>query len=321
MRVILAIALALGLVTPAHAELRPYNQKPTVSFKTLPAIAGPNQMNKSVHYLGGYEMTAHGTEQFLGLSDLQLFPINDGLRVEAISDLGAAVTFDMVPDGKGGMRDTAVDIDLLRDQEGHAYFNRELSDAEDIAYDANRGTRYVSFERLQRVMAYPAPDGWRGTGRVLPLSGLAAFPTNEGMEGLTLVKGSLLIGVEAGGFWTCPLTTYDCREVSGPGAPGFLYKLTSLAVLDDSVAKPEILTLYRYFDPFTGPRNILRLLRLDGDRLVVVEDLLKIAPPLPWDNYEGVAAVKTPTGYRLYLICDGLHDTDKPKILVYDWVR
>ncbi len=321
MRLILALGLVIGLASQAHAELRPYDQKPTVSFKVLPAIADPNQMNKAVHYLGGYEMTAHGTEQFLGLSDLQLFPTPEGLRVEAISDLGAAVTFDVVADGKGGLKDTAVDIDLLRDQEGRAYFNRELSDAEDIAYDAQGDTRYVSFERLQRVMAYPAPEGWRGTGRVLPLSGLPAFPTNEGMEGLTLVHGALLIGVEAGGFWTCPLATSACREVSGPGAPGFLYKLTSLAVLDDGAAKPEILALYRYFDPFTGPRNILRLLRFEGNRLVVVEDLLKIAPPLPWDNYEGVAAVRTATGYRLYLVCDGLHDADKPKILVYDWTR
>lgn len=321
MRLMLVVALLLGFVPQAHADPRPYGQKPTISFKALPAIVDPNRMNKAVRYLGGYEITPHGTEQFLGLSDLQFSPLANGLRVEAISDLGAVVAFDMVPDEKGGMRDASLDIDLLRDEEGHAYFNRDLSDAEDLAYDAKTGTRYASFERQQRVMAYPAPGGWRDNGRILPLSGLPMFPANEGMEGLTLIKGTLLIGAESGGFWTCPLATNACREIRGPAVPGFLYKLTSLAVLDDKAAKPEILALYRYFDPFSGPRNVLRLLRLDGDRLVVAEDLLKIAPPLPWDNYEGVAAVRTATGYRLYLICDGLHEGDKPKILVYDWTR
>lgn len=321
MRLISLAALLLALAFAAHAELRPYTEKPTIRFKALPAINDPHSMNPMVRYRGGYELTARGTAQVMGLSDLQLFPDGDGFRVEAISDLGAALSFSMHSDGKGGLNDAPVTIDLLRDQEGRAYMNRELGDAEDVAYDAASGIRYVSLERHQRIMAYAPDTGWAGKGHVLPLSGLPVFPANEGMEGLTLIKGSLLIGAESGGFWTCPLATYTCREIKGPPVPGFMYKLTSLAVVDEGAAKPEVLALYRYYEPFTGPRNILRLLRLDGDRLVVAADMAKIAPPLPSDNYEGVAAVRTAGGYRLYLICDGLHDGDKPKILIYDWNR
>ncbi len=178
-------------------------------------------------------------------------------------------------------------------------------------------------------MAYAPGTAWGGTPRQLPLSGLPVFPNNEGMEGLSFVHDaagdgkvggdSLLIGVEAGGFWRCPTTTFACRPVDGPGVPGFLYMLSSLAPLPDD--DHAILGLYRYYDPFTGPRNVVRLMRLQGDTLVKVIDLARIAPPLPYDNYEGVAAVKTATGYRLYLICDGLHDSDKPKILMFDWTK
>lgn len=293
----------------------------TVSFRTLPAVSDPHPLNVHVRYAGGYELIAHGTSQLDGLSDLQLTPDGDGFKVEAESDLGAVATFGLHPDGKGGLLDSPLRIDLIRDEEGHTSIDRSWNDAEDMAVDPATGERFLSFERIQRVMAWAPGTAWSGTPRRLPLGGLPPFPDNEGMEGLVFVHDGqgdgLLIGVEAGGFWRCRLTDYACTEVQGPPAPGFLYLMTSLAPVPDHA--DEFLALYRYYDPFNGPRNILTHVRLDGDRLVKVEDMAKIAPPLPFDNYEGVAAMKTQDGYRIYLICDGLHDGDRPKILMYDW--
>ena len=293
----------------------------TVSFQPLPAVNDPHPLNSHVHYVGGYELIAHGTSQLDGLSDLQLTADGDGFKVEAESDLGAVATFSLHSDGKGGLSDSPLHIDLIRDEEGHTSIDRTWNDAEDMAVNPATGERFLSFERIQRVMAWAPGTAWGGTPRRLPLGGLPSFPENEGMEGLAFVNDgegdSLLVGVESGGFWRCRLTDYACSEVHGPPPPGFLYLMTSLAPLPDH--PDELLALYRYYDPFNGPRNILTHVRLDGDKLVKVEDMAKIAPPLPYDNFEGVAAVKTSSGYRLYLICDGLHDTDKPKILMYDW--
>lgn len=321
MKILAGSLLALTLLaTSVAAEPVPYGGE-TVGFRPLPAVADPHPLNPHVRYIGGYELVAHGTSQLNGLSDLQLTADGDGFTVEAESDLGAVATFAMHPNGRGGLRDSPLRIDLIRDETGATSIDRTWNDAEDMAVDPATGQRFISFERVQRVMAWAPGTAWSGTPRRLPLSGLPVFPDNEGMEGLAFLRDSegegLLIGVESGGFWRCTLSDYACKAVQGPSPPGFLYMLTSLAVVPDR--PDDILALYRYYDPFNGPRNILVHLRLEGDRLVKVEDMAKIAPPLPYDNYEGVAAIKTDGGYRLYLICDGLHDADRPKILVYDW--
>ncbi len=328
MRLFGTLALVAALAASSvHAELHPYTQHPTVSFRTLPPVSDPQPLNSHVHYVGGYELTADGTDMLMGLSDIQLEPDGDGLKVEANSDWGWIVRFDLRPDGKGSMRDSALEIDQLRGIDGLAFQDKSFGDVEDIAIDPVTHDRFASFEGQQRIIRYPMPDIWKGRGERLPLKGLPLFPANEGMEGLTYIResagDSLLIGVESGGYWRCPLATYACVEVKGPPTPGFLYKVTSLAVLDyaSPATDHQVLALYRYYDPITGPRNVLRLLKLEGDRLVLVSDMLKIKPPMPVDNYEGVAAVRIAGGYRLYLVCDGLHPGDKPKILVYDWTQ
>lgn len=322
---ILSLCALVSLATAVHAESIPYTQSATASFRTLPAIADPKPLNPKVHYVGGYELTAHGTSLLMGLSDLQIEPDGDALKIEANSDWGWIVRFTLKPDGKGGLLDSPLEIDQLRGTDGLPMANKSFGDAEDLAIDPATHDRFVSFEGQQRIIRYPEPQTYRGQGEVLPVTGLPLFPANQGMEGLTYIReaggDALLVGVESGGFWRCPVKTWACTEVHGPAVPGFMYMLTSLAVLDysDPRRDHDILTLYRFYTPFTGPRNVLRLTRLEGDQLVTVEELAKIAPPLPYDNYEGVAAVRTATGYRIYLICDGLHDGDKPKILMYDW--
>jgi hypothetical protein len=320
---VFALGLTLSLcVLPVdgRAEPHPYLQKASVRFRPLPPVSPAPHPDAAIHYVAGYELVAQGTDLLTGLSDIELFADGDHYRAEAISDYGAMARFDLRPDDKGGLADSELRLDPLHDEDGKPFYDKELGDSEDIAHDPATGARYVSFEGYQRVMRYA---DWAGRGETLVLSGLPPFPSNEGMEGLAYIRDkggdSLLIGVEAGGFWRCDLADGTCREVQAPGPPGFLYKLTSLAVLDYGGHDHDILALYRYYDPFNGPRNILRLMKLDGDRLTTEATLLKIAPPLPYDNFEGVSAVRTKDGYRLYLISDGLHPQDRPKLLVFDW--
>lgn len=323
MRIIL-ISLAL-LAASAHAEPQPYLQKPTVSFRPLKG-SDPKPVNPKVRYVGGYELEARGTSELVGLSDLHVFPDGDLLKIEAVSDFGVMARFELKADGKSGYLDSPLEIDPLHDPQGRRFNNKGEADAEGMTADPMNGELYVSFEGHQRVMKF-AQNPFSQAGEVLPLAGLPNFPANQGMEAVTYLPepdgGALLIGVESGGFWRCGLASNVCTEVHGPATPGFLYMMTSLYALDhdDPRRNHDILGLYRYYDPFTGPRNVLRLLHLEGDTLSAVSDMVKIAPPLPVDNYEGVAAVKNATGYRIFLISDSLKEDGKPKLLVFDWTR
>lgn len=299
----LTIAVIL-MACPAVAELRPYGSE-SVSLKPLPAATDAKPVNPKVRYAGGYEIVAHGTSQVMGLSDLEIV---DG-QVKALSDLGTVVRFPL----SGG----PVKIDLLRDKDGKTSINRDFNDSEDLATGPD-GTRYVSYERLHRVMVFASGAPWSGTPTQLPTVGLPGMPNNEGLEGLAWLDGQLLAGAESGGFWLCGVARPGCKAVEGPPVPGFMYKLTSLAPVPGR--NDEVLALYRYFVPFSTPRSTLTRLRLKDGRLVKVEDLAVVAPPLAVDNYEGVAAVKTEAGYRLYLISDSLADDGRPRLLMFDWV-
>ena len=324
MRFIFLVAL---IATSVHAEPQPYLQKPTVSFRALKG-SDPKPANPKVRYIAGYELVAKGTSELVGLSDLHIFAEGDTLKVEAVSDYGAVAQFELKADGRGGYLDSSLEIDPLLDATGKRFAYKEQADSEGLTVDPLTLDRYVSFEGNQRVMKFPAVGSavpWKHAGETLPLGGLPNFPSNLGMEAVTYVqepKGdALLVGVESGGFWRCGLTLNVCTEVHGPATPGFLYMMTSLAVVDDEDPRHDhdILGLYRYYDPITGPRNLLRLLHLEGDTLTVTSDMAKITPPLPVDNFEGVAAVRTATGYRIFLISDSLKEDGKPKLLIFDW--
>ena len=323
-------SIFLGLTlfaNSAHVEPLPYLQKPTVSFRALKG-SDPRPVNPKVRYVGGYELVAKGTSELVGLSDLHIFSDGDTLKVEAVSDFGTMAQFELKADDKGGYLDSPLDIDPLLDSDGKRFAYKTEADSEGMTVDPLSGDRYVSFEGHQRVMKFAAPGKvvpWKRAGETLPLGGLPSFPPNLGMEAVTYIqepKGdALLIGVEGGGFWRCGLALNVCTEIHGPATPGFLYMMTSLAVVDygDPRRDHDILGLYRYYDPITGPRNVLRLLHLEGDTLTVVSDLVKITPPLPVDNFEGVASVKTATGYRIFLVSDSVKADGMSKLLVFDW--
>lgn len=297
--------LTFCLVAVASAQPVPYEGGMTVRFAPLPLVSKPPRQEAT--YVGGYDLVAKGTSRLIGLSDLTATPVAQGLRIDAIGDYGDAVRFFVSPTAKG-LADSPLEITSLRGEDGKPFGSKFLSDAEDMAVDPMTGDHYVSFERDNRVMAYGPEAGLKGKGERLPLSGLPKFPDNEGLEGLTFVREfpgvtSLILGAESGGFWRCWLEDYRCTQLKGPTTPGVGYRLVSLAPLDPE-HPDDILALYRFYTPWTGAHSVLRRLKLKGDRLTLVSTLLEIKPPLAHDNYEGVAAVKTGEGYRLYLLSD-----------------
>ncbi|WP_181404589.1 esterase-like activity of phytase family protein [Asticcacaulis tiandongensis] len=300
------IALGLFLGGCAGAEPRAYDASATLRFEAI-EVSDP-EAGERARLRSAYMLKPEGTSHFAGLSDLLVHPKADGLRIEAISDFGDHVAFDFRPEGP-----VALEIGVLKDAALKPFGNKTLSDAEDMAVDPETGDYYVSFEGNHRVMRYA--DGLAGPGEVLPLSGLPKFPDNQGLEALTVHGRNLIIGAETGGFWRCGLTDYVCRQLKGLTTPGMGYALVSLAPLGET---DDLLALYRYYTPWTGARSVLRRLEVDGDSLRLKKTILTIKPPLPHDNYEGVAAVKTDTGYDLYLLSDPIGD-GPTRLLIFDW--
>ncbi|ESQ80658.1 esterase-like activity of phytase family protein [Asticcacaulis sp. YBE204] len=310
--VLLALTSSAALANPV-----PYQGGASVTFTPLPKVAAPAM---KARYVGGYEVKGQGTSRLMGLSDLIVTPGKDGLMIDAVSDYGDHVRMIMSANGRAG----SLSVDALKGADGKPFGNKTLSDSEDMALDPMTGDHYVSFEGDARVLLYSAETGGlSGKGERLPLSGLPLLPDNQGLEAATFVREfpgetSLILGAEAGGFWRCRLEDYKCSTLIGPTTPGFGYSLVSLAPLD--VDKPDqILALYRFYTPWSGARTVLRLLKLDGKRLTLVETILEVKPPMANDNYEGVSAVKISDGYRLYLISDPIGDNDPTRLLVFDY--
>jgi hypothetical protein len=272
-----------------------------------------------VTYAVGYKLKPIGTDLFHGLSDLRASETPEGLKVDAVSDAGSFVTFILPAEGTRG----PLGLELLRGVDGQVLGNKTLADAEALTVDERTGDHYIAFEGEPRVLRYTSKAGFKGASERLPLQNLPSLPDNEGLEAMTLLtnsdeRASLLLGAESGGFWLCPLSNYECKILRGPRTPGLGYALVSLSVLPDR--PDDILALYRFYTPWTEPRTRLNHLRYESGRLVLKGELLNIAPPMPYANYEGVSAIRTQTGYRIYIISDPIKDhEDFTLMLGFDW--
>jgi hypothetical protein len=169
------------------------------------------------------------------------------------------------------------------------------------------GDRLVSFERHDRIWLYPASGGPQ---RPVPAPAVA-FPPNAGMEALAADPeagaDAYVVGAEVSGdTWTCRLST-PC--VKGPriDKPD-RFRLVALKRLPDR----ETACLLTQ-----GAGTSLQIFR--EERLVARLDL---APPMTWDNYEGMAAVpRNAGGVRFYLLSDdNAAFRQRTLLLAFDWL-
>jgi hypothetical protein len=119
------------------------------------------------------------------------------------------------------------------------------------------------------------------------------------------------VGAEGGDapttpLWLAPLSAHETvpARTRYPLARGF--SLTSLDRLPDG----GYVALERFYAPIIGARaRITRFpasaLEAGGDVLPDVEELARLGPPDPVDNFEGISAVRMPNGVtRLYIVSD-----------------
>jgi hypothetical protein len=253
------------------------------------------------------ETAAHGLG---GLSGLHLGP---DLRMAAISDRGRWLTGQLVlREGRlAGIQ--AVETGRLRDGSGAPLARGRTGDAEALARLPD-GTWLVAYERWHRIRAHhPTLDS---PGRFVDApAGLAQAPANGGLEALAVLPD---------GRWLLLAERQEVPEALAPGLrrawlgrPG---AWTALAYRPgpgqepvDAVALPGggVLVLERSFSFLGGFGG--RLVRLPasaldaarpGTVLEPAEVLLRVEPPLPVDNYEGVAAARVGGRTLVALVSD-----------------
>lgn len=224
-----------------------------------------------------------------GLSDLKVI----GDQAWAVSDFGTLVRFRLRLDGDGRLN--AVDrggVRALAGLDGAVLSPKERADAESLVIRSD-GTMLMSFERDHRIWAYGA-----GAVPVPVPHPEAPFGDNEGMEGLALAgdDGWLVLG-EAGGAWTCLSRGCDAlADYPVIGTDG--YRVTGA---DRDPSGEGWFIVERFFEPPLDMRARVRWMDPLGR---LGPPLIELRPPASVDNMEGITAVATPTGTRLYLLSD-----------------
>jgi hypothetical protein len=257
---------------------------------------------------------------FGGLSGLEA--LENG-RFIAVSDDGAWFDGRLVLDEEGALVGVAdVRTALMRDETGAPFASKRAGDAEGLAQLPD-GRFAVSFEQSQTIRLYDLNrDGPFGAARPGPaLAETARLPANAGLEALAATAdGALLVGAEGGGaparLWRAPLTAEAPVATSGRYRLRDGFSLTSLDRLPDG----GFVALERFYAPVIGARA--RIARFGEDAVeaggeIAAEELALIAPPMPVDNFEAIAAARAPDGaVRLYILSDD-NFSNRQRTLLY----
>ena len=276
-----------------------------------------DDIDGAFRYAGGLWLRTRDSNRFGGLSDLKIDPQGD---LTAETDEGALLRAHIVLDGQGRLQrlDHAT-LAALTGATGAPLNGKAESDAEGVAVWPN-GDLMVSFERHHRIWLYPFKGG---PPQNLPMPHVH-MPNNEGMEGLTLATSqcpdAYWVGIEAGSIWLCRLTT-ECRQWTGLPSPPLGFRLTGLS----ETPAGDLVVLHHSFNPFNNRSQVLATIVAipSGPRVLAhAKAQLDLEPPLTVDNFEGVAAVRSPGGgLRLYLISDdNFSDKQRTLLLAFDWV-
>jgi len=284
--------------TPVAAQTR------TVGLGLLPGA----RLTAGVRFAGGIDIVSPGTPLH-GLSDLKIV---DGDLI-SVSDAGDLARARLRLDGRGrltGLDQTRIRRLTLTD--GSPITEKIDGDAEGLAVTPT-GDLLISFERDHRIWNYGSLA--RLDRAPVPVPGPDfAFPNNDGMEGLSAAPGGWRAAGESGGVWDC--TPAGCRIVVAPPEPLLADSDYRITGLDRDPAGDGWFVIERSFSPPADVRARVRRMARDGSLGPV---LIALKQPGTVDNFEGIAAVTTPGGVRLYLLSDdNFSDRQRTLLLAFD---
>ncbi|ADL00025.1 esterase-like activity of phytase family protein [Brevundimonas subvibrioides] len=280
-------AVATSLTGPVAGQDTPIR----LEARRVPLGIGGATLAPGVTWAGGLVLRGPGLH---GLSDLKM----EGDRAWVVSDFGQLIRFTLRLDDRGRL--TSADGALARPltgPDGSVLAPKANADSEGLAILAD-GRVLVAFERDHRIWSY----GRNAVDRPVALaSPETAFPDNAGMEGLAAAPdGGWLVLGEGGGAWVCHARCV--APGTAPVMPADGFRFTGA----DVDPAGGWFVVERYWSPPLTMAVRVRRLSADG---VLSPPLIQLRPPASTDNFEGIAAVATPTGTRLYLLSD---DNDNP---------
>jgi hypothetical protein len=322
-RGLLCACLALAACTQSAADAPSVDQWATVPIEVR-QVALDAETIGHLRFRGALQLSVEQRGTFGGLSGLEVL---EDQRLIAISDYGAWFEAHLTLDDAGNLIGlTDARSAPMRDEGGLPFTSKEAADAEDLTQLPD-GRFAVSFEQTQSIRIYDLNrDGPFGAARAGPaLEGVERLPPNVGLEALSVTAdGVLVVGAEGGDapttpVWLAPLDAHAPVPATARYPLERGYALTGL----DRLPNGDFIALERFYAPVIGPRA--RITRFSGGALaqggeLSVEELARLAPPEPVDNFEGISTVRAPDGgVRIYIISDdNFSDRQRTLLLAFD---
>jgi hypothetical protein len=304
----LSLAAALAFPAAGAAEAPRGGRRVATPF-ALPDAASPSDAaGAALRPLGGLVLDTAAIG-FGGLSGLHL---DEVLRLTAVSDLGGFLTARLVlRESDGAPADLAgLRTGRLRDGRGAPLPRGHAADAEALARLPD-GTWLVAFERWHRIRAYRRLDG--PAAYVAAPPGLERAPLNGGLEALAVLSDGRWLAI-AERFAPPGAPGLRHAWIGGPGRWMPIAYRPGAPELDPSDAAPlpdgGALVVERGFSLSGGfrgrlariPPAALSAARRDG--VLAGETLLRLEPPWPADNWEGVAVARVGGRTLVALVSD-----------------
>jgi hypothetical protein len=269
--------------------------------------------------LGGFEIDREALG-FGGLSALRIAP---DLTLSTVSDRGWFAEFALTLGP--GLRPDSLALrrtGRLRDGAGRPLPRGHAADAESLARLPD-GSWLVGFERWHRIRHYRDLDGPGRHAEAPP--GLATAPLNAGLEALAVLPDGRWLAIAE----EMPLPDRPGVTAAWLGRPG---AWTALAWRPgawmspvDAAPLPDggVLVLERGFSWLGG--FSVRIVRLGAASLASPapgsvlqgEEILRFGPPLPVDNYEGIAAASLDGRVLVGVVSDDNHSRWQRSLLLF----
>ena len=299
-RVLLVMCLAAVSVGGVRTIYR--NTSQNIAMKPLsldPAHSGPRRVGELI-FLAAWELGS-GNSDFGGISALAALP---GGRFVGVSDAGSLIGFGLTSDDRADRPFIAPLPDSTGTDKG--YKDR---DSEGIAYDADSGQFWVSYEAKHAIRRFSR--SFARVTRVVRPAEMQKWPSNKGAEAIVrMADGRFFVIGETLDNEVHPALLFSGDPVErGSTVVAFGYRPPAGYRVTDGAMLPDgrVLVLYRsvaFPQGFAAKLAVVDPAQIARDVQIKGRVIATLAAPLLVDNMEGVAITREGDDVIIWLISD-----------------